>query len=166
MRQSEVIKSQLASIRARLMEKASTQARKEAAEKIARNLEYAVRHMDECEYGQIFVRNIMVAMQLANPGTGYTKLENAIVRNTQRVLLCQIRSLMRGSKCEDAECTNVADTLLPGSRWYYMGWCVYLRRCVHDITVHFKCGKHGGMPTFEEVTRELKEFIDEAEEAA
>ena len=166
MKQSEMIKSQLDSIKAKLMEKASTQAKKEVAEKIASDLEYAVRHMDEGEYGVVFVRNIMVAMQLAKPGTSYTRLGNAIVRNTQRVLLSEIKSLVRGRKVEDTECTDKADTLLPGSRWYYMGWCVYLRRCVHDITVHFKCGKHGAMPTFDEMARELKEIIDEAEEAA
>ena len=135
--------------------------KKQGVEKLMQDLRYCVEHMDEGEYGIVFVRNIAIAAGVAEGE--YTALGNAIVRNTQRVMIGRVKAVLNGHKEADPDCTNRNETLLPGSRWAYLGYSCYVRRCKHDVTVHFKCGKRGSVPTYDEVSGKLKGLIEEAE---
>ena len=81
-------------------------------------------------------------------------------------MIIRMQSFLNGQPVADPDCTNFNDTLLPGSNWVYIDYCCYVRRCKHDLTVHFKCGKRGNVPHFETVTEKLRKLIEETEEIA
>ena len=164
MEKFEIMEFQLGKIEVKLTEKATTAQKKQVVEKLMDDLHYCVDHMDEAEFGRVFVRNIAIAAGVVEGE--YTSLGNVVVRNTQRVMIGRIKAILNGRREADPDCTNRQETLLPGSRWAYMGNCCYLRRCKHDVTVHFKCGKRGSVPTYDEVSSKLKGLIEEAEEVS
>lgn len=145
------------------MEMANTQRKQEVATQVVNDIRYAVDHMDETEYGIDFIHNLAVATGVVDGE--YNKIEDGIVRNTQRELIGRIQSLTNGRRQKDPDCTQKKDTLLPGSEWVYRGLWSFVRRCKHNFTVHFKCGKHGSVPHFEEVAKRMQELIEEAEAA-
>jgi len=133
----------------------------EEAKELLADINYCLRHMEESAFGRDFLSNLLIAVG-AQDGE-YAKLSDYIVRNTQREVVNRMRALMTGKKVKDLECTDVRDTMLPGSNWIYRGYCRFMRRCRHDYTVHFKCGKNGNVPKFDEVATMFEELIEDSE---
>lgn len=157
-----ITEEQLKGVESKLNGMASTVRKEELVARLIKDIRYSLKHIDETEYGIDLIHNLAVATGVLDGE--YNKIEDGIVRNTQRVLLHRIASLQSSRRLRDADCTDIKDTVLPGSNWVYRGWCAFVRRCKHDFTIHFKCGKRGNVPHYEEVAEQMKELIEESEE--
>ena len=159
----ETMEMHLTEIEKMLREKATTAKKYEVVDVLLHDIQYCVRHMDVFEYGADFVSNLLKVCQMKK--AGYKALENQVVKNTQRVLARRILEVMTGREVVDCDCTDVKETVLPDARYLYQGKSTWLRKCKHDYTVHFKAGKNGNVPEYEEVTKMMSLLIDEAESA-
>lgn len=154
----------LKQIEEKLLEKATTQKKRQEAEKIVSDIRTCLNFMSESYYGVVFVRNLKISVG-AHKGP-YTSVDNTPVRNTQHELDLRIKAYLTGASLEDIDCVDHDNTLFPGATWVYMSDDGYICKCQRDLTVHFKVGLHGGMPEFEAQCKKYGQKIFEREKLA
>ena len=137
-----------------------TAKKQEEAQNLLTDIHYCLDHMDAAAYGKDFMHNLLVSQGLEKD---YRKIADSIVVKTQHVVLHRMKCLTTNHEEQDPECVNPKDTVLPGSKWIFRGYCSRIERCQHDYTVHFKCGVNGNAPKYNEVAKHMEKLIEEAE---
>lgn len=134
--------------------------RQEEAKALLADIRYCANHMDATAYGTDFVHNLLVAAGLEKD---FRTIGDGIVVKTLHVVLHRMRCLTTNRAEQDPECVSRRDTVLPGAKWIFRGYCCRVERCQHDYTVHFKCGVNGGAPRYGEVAQHMQQLIEECE---